>query len=530
MLTRRRFATGAAALAAAPLAAPALAQPASARVLRYVPQADLGSLDPIWTTSVVTRDHGFLVYDTLFGTDSQLQPRPQLAEGYRLDQGGRVCEIKLRPGLTFHDGEAIRARDCVASLERWMARAPLGQTLKTLLDAPLEAADDLTLRIRLKRPFPYLIPMLGLPATPVPFIMPERVARTDPFQQLTDTTGSGPFRFLANEHISGSFSAYAPYAGYQPTPDTAKGLTAGPKIFHFDRIEWHTMPDAGTASAALQRGEIDWFCEPEPELQQLFRRDKHIEVGPLDLLPYTLLLRFNFLNAPFDQAAMRRALLPAINQADFVDACVGDNKDAGIVGSGFFPAGSPSASDAGLGPLLGPRSIDKAKQLMKEAGYNGQLVRILGPTDILNPSTLTQVGIDLFRRLDINLDIALTDWASLIGRRTSKAPVSQGGWSVSFYTNPGFDLLNPATNAVLRGNGAGAWFGWPTMPRLEKLRDQWFAAPDTAGQAAISRDIQITAMQELPYIPLGGLKSYTATRDLADRVIGFPIFWNLKRT
>lgn len=525
MIRRRSLA----ALASTALAAPAHAQPARARLLRYVPQADLGSLDPIWTTSVVTRDHGFLVYDTLFGTDSNIQPRPQLAEGHSLEQDGRVCLVKLRSGLTFHDGEAIRARDCVASLERWMVRSSLGQALKTRLDA-LEAPDDLTIRFRLKRPFPHLIPMLGLPTTPVPFIMPERVARTDPFQQITDTTGSGPFRYLPGEHISGSFSAYAPFAGYKPTPDTATGLTAGPKIMHFDRIEWHTLPDAATASAALQRGEMDWFCQPPPEILQALRRNRNVSVGPLDLLPYTLLLRFNALNPPFDNPAMRRAILPAIDQSDFVAACVGDNREAGITGTGFFPAGSPSASDVALEPLRGPRDLNLAKRLLREAGYNGQLVRILGPTDILNPSALTQVGIDLFRRLELNLDIQLTDWASVVQRRVLKEPVERGGWSVSFYSNPGFDLLDPATNALLRGNGAGAWFGWPTIPRIEELRDRWFEAPDAAAQQALTREIQTVAMQELPYIPLGGLKNFTATSaSLKDRVVGFPMFWNLKR-
>ncbi|WP_338665619.1 ABC transporter substrate-binding protein [Pararoseomonas sp. SCSIO 73927] len=525
MIGRRAFLGSAAATTA--LSAPAKSQPA--RVLRYVPQADLGSIDPIWTTSVVTRDHGFMVYDTLFGTDANFQPTPQLAEGYSLEQEGRVCIVRLRAGLRFHDGEPIRARDCVASLERWMVRAPIGQKLKSVLDE-MSAPDDLTIRFRLKRPLPYLIPMLGLPATPVPFIMPERVARTDPFQQVTDTTGSGPFRYLTREHIPGSFSAYAPFADYRPTPAGGTGLTAGPKVTHFDRIEWHTLPDAATAAAALQRGEMDWFCQPPPEVLELLRRSRGISVGPLDLLPYTLLLRFNSLNPPFDNPAIRRALLPAIDQADFVAACVGNNVEAGITGTGVFPAGSPSASDAGLEPLRGPRSIDLAKQRLKEAGYSGQLVRILGPTDILNPSALTQVGIDLFRRLGMNLDIQLTDWASVVQRRPNKEPPERGGWSVSFYSNPGIDLLNPATNALLRGNGAGAWFGWPTIPRLEELRESWFDAAEPAAQAAITREMQSVAMRELPFVPLGGLRNFTATRaDLRDRVVGSPIFWNLKR-
>jgi ABC-type transport system substrate-binding protein len=176
------------------------------------------------------------------------------------------------------------------------------------------------------------------------------------------------------------------------------GLTAGAKVTHFDRVEWHTLPEAATATAALQKGEMDWFSQPPPELLELLRRDKGVVISALELLPYTLLLRFNSLNPPFNDAAMRRALLPAIDQSDFVQACVGANTEAGIVGTGVFPAGSDSASEAGLEPLRGPRSVELAREKLKEAGYAGQLVRIMGPTDILNPSALTQVGIDLFRR------------------------------------------------------------------------------------------------------------------------------------
>lgn len=328
----------------------------------------------------------------------------------------------------------------------------------------------------------------------------------DPFQQITDTTGSGPFRYLADEHVSGSFAAYSAFAGYVPTGDRGTGLTAGAKVTHFDRVEWHTLPDAATATAALQKGEMDWFSQPPPELLELLRRDKGVVISALELLPYTLLLRFNSLNPPFNDAAMRRALLPAIDQSDFVQACVGANTEAGIVGTGVFPAGSDSASEAGLEPLRGPRSVELAREKLKEAGYAGQLVRIIGPTDILNPSALTQVGIDLFRRLGMNLDVQLTDWATVVARRPSKERADKGGWSVSFYSNPGFDLLNPATNAILRGNGAGAWFGWPTIPRLEELRDQWFDAAEPSAQKAITREMQVVAMRELPFIPLGGVE------------------------
>jgi peptide/nickel transport system substrate-binding protein len=188
------------------------------------------------------------------------------------------------------------------------------------------------------------------------------------------------------------------------------------------------------------------------------------------------------------------------------------------------------ASDVALEPLKGPRSLDAAKQAMRQAGYANQPIRLLGPTDILIPSALTQVALDLFRRLGVNLDAALTDWGTVVQRRTSKEPVERGGWSVSMYAFSSMDFLTPATNPCLRANGAGAWFGWPDMPRIEQLRDQWFDAPDLASRQALAREMQVEAMKELPFIPVGAYRSQTALRrDLLDRVRGLALFWNIRR-
>ncbi|WP_245215043.1 ABC transporter substrate-binding protein [Pararoseomonas indoligenes] len=518
-----------AATSALPLARAAIAQPANARVLRYVPPADLSSLDPIWTTSVVARDHGFLVYDTLYGADATFRPQPQLAEGHTVEEDGRSVTITLRPDIRFHDNEPIRAADCVASLRRWMARSITGQKIAEVTDS-LEAVDDRRLRFRLKRPFPPLIELLSLPSAPVPFIMPERVARTDPFQQITDTTGSGPYRFLRDEYRSGAQAAYARFDGYKPTNAGGTGLSAGPKVAHFERVEWKTIPDGATAAAALQQGEIDWYAQPQPELLDLLSRDRNVQLQRAELVPTIATMRFNALHPVFSDKRMRRALLPAIDQTDFIAAAVGTDPRRSVTPAGVFPPGSPMASDVALESLTGPRSTDRAKALLKEAGYSGQLVRMIGPTDILVPSALVQVGADLFRRLDINLDLQLSDWGSHTQRRANREPVEKGGWSVAFYSFPGLDFLSPATHYLARGNGTSGWFGWPTAPKLEALREDWFNAPDQNAQRAVARDIQREVMEELPFVPLGAVVNYTALRkDLRDRVVGFPIFWNIRR-
>ncbi len=522
---RRTFlATGAAAISS-----PAFAQTDRQRVLRFVPYADLSVFDPLWTTADITRDHGYLIYDTLYGTDGELQPAPQLAEGHLWEQDGRACTITLREGITFHDGEAIRARDCVASLRRWMAVAPMGQTIDAQLDA-LESLDDRRLRFRLKRPFPLLIKVLGQSFAPVPFIMPERVAATSPRDQITNLTGSGPFRFRRDEYQLGSLVAYERFAAYRPTPHAGRGLTAGPKQVHFDRVEWRSIPDASTVAAALQRNEIDWFGQPPPESIELLRRFRTIEISRMELLPAVCVMRLNHLHSPFDDKRIRQALLPAINQADFVMAAAGTEPENFAIDAGFFPPGSPMASDAGLEPLKGPRDLAKAQRLLREAGYKGEKVRLLGNTTTSGTGALAQVTADLLPRIGFDFEPMLLDSASVVQRRRSMEPVERGGWSVSCWAFPGLWFENPATHILIRGNGRDAWFGWPTAPRLEELRDAWLEAPNLSAQRRIAREIQIVAMDELPCIPLGAIYRSTATsRTLRDRVTGFPIFWNLRR-
>ena len=258
MIDRRSFiATSAAATAAVATPHRARAQRAAdPRVLRFVPQANLTSLDPIWTTAAVTENHGWTIFDTLYGLTDDLKVQPQMAEGHTVSDDGLTWQIRLREGLKFHDGEPVRAQDCAASLARWARRDTFGQSLGAVVDA-WEAADDRTIRIRLKSRFPLLIDALSKPAANVPFIMPERLAKTDPFQQVTEMIGSGPFRFLRDEYVSGSRVAYARFDGYVPRQEPAS-RNAGGKVARFERVEWTIIPDSATAAAALQAGEIDW--------------------------------------------------------------------------------------------------------------------------------------------------------------------------------------------------------------------------------------------------------------------------------
>ena len=522
MLNRRQALT-----ALGSLALPTVARAQAASTLRMVPQANLASFDPIFTSANITRNYGFMVYDTLYGMTSGLEPTPQMAAGHTIEDDGRRITITLRDGLAFHDATPVRATDVVASLRRWMVRNPFGQKLATVVD-DLAAKDDKSVVFRLKKPFPLVFHALAGLSQP-PFIMPERVARTDPFKQIDDTTGSGPFRFKRDEFNSGSLVVFERNPAYQPRTERPS-LTAGGKTVNFDRVEWSIITDAATAAAALQRGEIGWFEQPPPEIQELLRRNAQVKIENIDSLPNVGILRLNHLHPPFDNPALRRAILPAIDQADFMQAIVGTDPAMIDTQCGVYTPGTPNASKTGLAPLLEPRSLDRARAMMKEAGYTNAPMRLIGPTDILAPSAMTQVAGDLFRRLGFNQDLALSDWGTVIQRRASKEPLEKAGWSALLTSFNSFDFTDPALHPLLRGNGTQGWPGWPTIPKLEALRDQWFDAPDDAARRSLCAEIQTIALEEVAFIPVGAYLQPTALRrDLTGRIPGFAIFWGLQR-
>lgn len=509
-------------MAGALLARPALAQDKS-RVLHFVPQGNLQNPDPIWTTTTVARNHGFMIWDLLYGQNSHGEVSPQMVAGHELSDDRLTWRFTLREGLLFHDGEPVRAQDCVPSILRWAKRRGLGQAMLERLDE-MKAINDRTFEIHLKKPYSVMLAALG---TDNCFIMPERIAKTDAFTQIKEFIGSGPYRFLAEQWVSGSIAAYARWEKYVPVASGTPDFTAGPKVAHFDRIEWNIMPDPATATAALQRGEVDWIEQPIADLLPVLRSAPGVKVVLNDHIGVLPLIALNHLQAPFDNPKVRRALLPAIDQLSFLQAAKGEETDLYHAPVGIFTPGLAMANDAGLEVLSGPRSLDQAKKLLSESGYAGEKVTLMSPSDYPDTAAICQVTADLFSRIGLNVEYVSMDWGTLVQRRNSHEPVDKGGWSAFCTTYDGLAVASPANHPPLRGNGLKGWFGWPTSPRLESLRDAWFDAPDLAAQKKICEEMQMIAWDEVPYVPLGQWFNPTAFRaDLKDVVPSpFPVFW-----
>ena len=524
-MKRRTFLAG----PAAALAMPAVGRAEQQSVIRFTPEADLAVLDPIWTTASQSTQHGYLVYDTLWGQDAQYRPQPQMLAGHTVEQDGKLWRLTLRDGLKFHDGTQVLGRDCAASVHRWAQRDVFGQALLASLD-DISAPDDKTILIRLKQSFP-VANAIGKSSGNICAIMPERIASTDAFTQIKETIGSGPYRFKPDERVPGSRVVYERNTAYVPRSDGVTSGTAGPKIAHFDRVEWVILPEAATAAGALQRAEIDWLLTPDADLVPSLRADKNLVVRVISPTGSISCMRFNALQPPFDNPAIRRAFFPAIVQSDYMIAMNGNDHSRWRDGVGYFCPNLPMANDAGMSALTGPRSLDAAKRALEQAGYKGERVVLLGPGDVAYAKILADVTADLYRRLGLNLDYQVMDWGTLVQRRAKMDFIANGGWSV-FQTNwPGPDQANPAVNVFLRGNGKAAAPGWPSSPRIEALRVEWLQTTDFEKQKQIARDTQLQAFEDVPYIPLGQTIASTAYRANLTGILdgAVPVFWNVRR-
>ena len=522
MLTRRTLlaASGAA------LATPSIARAAGSSVMKFIPQSDLTVLDPIWTTAYVTRNHGLLVFDTLYGIDSSYAAQPQMVAGHVVENDGKQWRLTLRPGLKFHDNSPVLARDCVASIQRWAKRDSVGQTLSAYTDE-LSAPDDKTILFKLKRPFALLPDMLGKVGSSICAIMPERLAATDPFTQVPEMVGSGPFRFVASERVVGSLVVYEKFTDYVPREGGTPQWTSGPKRAFLDRVEWHVIPDEATAAAAMQRKEVDWWEMASPDMLPLL---SGMTTRVADPTGFIGTLRMNELQPPFKNPAIRRVLLQVVNQVDYMEAVTGDDAKLRHTPTGIFCPGLPMASDAGLDVFNGKRDYDGAKKALQEAGYKGERVVLMGASDLQNLKALGDVSADMLHRAGFNVDYQVMDWGTVVQRRTKKDPVEQGGWSIFGTFWAGLDQATPANNAFLRATGEAGTFGWPKSEKLEAMRQQWLDTPDVAAQQALAADIQKQALIDLPYVPLGQYFAYTSFQSNVTGVLtGPPMFWNVKK-
>jgi peptide/nickel transport system substrate-binding protein len=509
-----------------------VAQPATVlaqegSVLRIVPHADLRNIDPIWTTAYITRNHAYLVWDTLFALDENLEVQPQMVDTYEISDDRMTYTFTLREGMTFHDGQPVTAEDAVASLRRWGARDGMGQKLMDFTES-LEAVDELTFTLQLSEPYGLVLESLGKISSNVPFIMPKRLADTDPNTQIEEVIGSGPFRFVREEWQPGNRVVYERFEDYVPRDEPAS-YAAGGKVAKVDRVEWHYIPDHATATQALLAGEVDYYEEPPVDLLPMLAADPGITVETVDPLGTQGVVRFNTLHPPFDNKLARQALLNAVQQSDYMYSIIGDAQYFEEFCGAFFMCGGPYETDVGSEPLR-QKDLDKARQLLEEAGYDGREVLILDPTDTPVAHGEALVTAQALREIGMNVRLVSMDWATMTSRRAVRDAPEEGGWNIFPTWWLAVDQLNPISNISVSGAGDRAWFGWPENERIEELRDAFAQETDLEKQRQIVEELQQELYDFVPYIPTGQYYQPTAYRDNITGVLKAPVpfFWNVE--
>ena len=530
-MDRRKFLAGTASIAAAAaVSKPAIVQAQANRVIKFVPEADVVVFDPVVTPSAQTREHAWLIYDTLYGVDDKYNAHPQMAEGHVVENNGLTWKITLREGLKFHDGERVLARDAAASVNRWTKRDSFGQALGAATNE-IVATSDRVLEIRLKKPFP---------------LVPDALGKTMAFHVSGDAGAHCPDRPIQADHRSDRqralqicrqraragrarrLRAVCRLRAAQGWPDRNDGRPEAPDV-RSRRMVDHSGCRDGSGGIAARRDRL----AADAAIRISFRR-----CGAMPTSPCARSLRSGSWPTCGSITCIRRSTTPrsrraiigAIAQSDYMIAINGTDNTLWKDDIGYFVPGSPLASNAGMEKLTGKRDLAKVKSDIEKSGYKGEKIAMMVAVDVPYLKTMGDVTQDLFKQIGLNLDYQAVDWTTVVQRRAKMDPPSAGGWNMYCINDNGVNQLNPASHFILRGNGKNASFGWPTSEKLEALRDQWFDAPNLDAQKKIAAQIQLQAFEDVPYIPLGQSIAPTAYRkDIVGVLNGQPTFWNVKR-
>jgi peptide/nickel transport system substrate-binding protein len=497
--------------------------------LRAVMNIELQVLDPQVTTATVTRAMGYMVYDTLIAMDQEGNFHPQMLEKWDVSDDRLTWTFTLRPGLAWHDGAPVTADDCIASLRRWAQGDGFGKRLMAATDS-LTVVDPRTFTLHLSRPFAFVIEALGKPNAFVPFILPDRLVANATGKPITEVMGSGPFIFSKDEWRPGDRAVFRRNPAYQPRSEPPDGA-AGGKSVHFDRVEFVSMPDPATRIAALQTGEVDYLEILPIDYIAMMRKNPDITVIRQPPMAQIMGgLSVNNLLPPFNDVRIRRALQIALDQSEIM-AGMGLPPDMYLpFCQSVFLCGGPYASEVETDRLRHP-SAEKARQLLKEAGYNNERIVLLHSTDSATINPISLVVIDQIKRAGFNLDVVAADYSSLAQRRLKKEPQEQGGWNLMPVVWSGYDMINPLSHYATSYSCGGSYPGWNCDPNMPPLVAKFEMETDPHKRQDLADEMQARVLAQAPQMFLGQFSPPTAYRSNLHGVIanGLHVFWNVRR-
>ena len=497
-------------------------------VLKAVMESDVKVLDPIWSGAYITRNYGYMVYDVLFAVDEKFEVKPQMVDTWKTSDDGLTWTFTLRDGLEWHDGKPVTAEDCVASLKRWAVRDSMGQKL-ALFMSEYRIVDAKTFQIVLKEKFGPLLQALGKPSVVVPFMMPKRIAETDPFKQIDEYIGSGPFILKKDEWKPGEKIVFLKNTRYKPRAEPMSGL-AGGKVVTLDRVEWVWIPDSQTQVNALINGEIDMIGSLDFDNLPLLEKNKDVKVLKATS-PGQFVFRPNWLQPPFNDVRIRRAAAYALSQPEFLQANIGDSRFYKTC-KALYTCDTALASTVGMDGLI-DGNIAKAKELLAEAKYDGTVVVMPQPSDLGVIKQIAPVAKAQLEKAGFKVEVQPMDWQSMVTRLISKkGPPSEGGWNAYGTSWSQIDILDPLMTPNLAATCDKARAGWPCDEALEKLRDDFVRAETPEQKKKAADAVQVRAMEVVTHVPLGEWFGVWAVRSNIEVPAVPPpvsVFWGMSK-
>jgi peptide/nickel transport system substrate-binding protein len=516
---RRGLMAGGTALAASGLIRPPEARAASQ--LNLVLESEVVILDPYMTTAAITRTFGFHIFDTLYAMDGQGRIQPQMVESHTTSADRLTWNFTLRPGMKFHDGSPVTSTDVVLSLQRWMPKDALGRMLRDA-HASLTTKGTLGFELVLKRPFPLVLDVLGKPNAPVPFILPERLARTSGDTRITEIIGSGPFRFRPDQYRPGNYMVLEKFPDYVPRSE-APDFLAGGKVVKVDSLSLRVMPDQATGATALLANEIDYQQYVPFDWIPRLERSRDIKLLSLGgLHQFQGNFRLNHAAPPFDDPAVRRVLWKLVDQGTVLQAIGVPERFRAPQCTSFWMCDAPYSTDAGAeGAKF---SIAEAKAELAKTSYRGQPVQFLQVAGSIS-QTAAQVLVQNMKQAGFTVDEQQMDWGTVLARRARRE-----GWSMFAVYSNGVDMLTPLTHFYIASTCAD-YPGWSCDERIPRLTQEFADAETPADRHRLTEEVQRLAYELTPSVMWGQFTIPAAYRTSLSGLMesSFPIFWNVQK-
>ncbi len=506
------------------LAAAAIIRPREARAARPVVavlESEVVILDPYMTTATITRTFATHIYDTLFGMNEKGEVKPQMLEGYTTSPDKLTWTFTLRPGLKWHDGEPVTSADCVASLNRWMPKDPLGRMLKAAT-ASLDATSPTTFKLALKEPFPMLLQVLGKPNAPLPVILPAKVVAEAGDGRIKGAIGSGPFRFRPDLWQTGSSMILERNPDYVSRPEPADFL-AGGKHVKIDTLDLRVMPDANTGSTALIAGEVDYMQFLPFDNLELLEKARNVKVfGAMGIHMYQGNFRLNHAFPPFDNPKVRQVMWKLVDQASILEAIGIPAKYRLDRCNSFWMCDTPYSTEAGAGAAR--YDVAAAKAELAASGYKGEPVIVLDIAGSI-AETASRVLQQSMKQAGFNVQAQQMDWGTVLARRAKKE-----GWSMFPVYSNGTDMLNPLTHFYVASTCAD-YPGWSCDQRIPKLLEQFTRADGLEAQRKLAAEIQVLAYELTPAVMWGQFTRPAGYRTSLTNFIesSYPFFWQVEK-